>query len=142
MQQHPNEDDSRLRAVREGLEALEMIGFFVNQPIHLFLVVCLNSCFQETSVRVGLPQLDGRRLDYLCTMELHLHTKNAAAEVKQEQLSHWACKVTTACLKLRRPALIESMKAASQEHNDVNFVTTLLPLIGLVLLKENPLNGT
>jgi hypothetical protein len=75
-------------------------------------------------------------------MELHLHTKNAAAEVKEERLSHWAWKVTTAGLKVRRPALVESAKAASQEHNDVNFVTTLLPLIGLVPLKENPLNGT
>ena len=47
------------------------IVIWVNQPIHLFLVGCLNPCLQGTNVRVGLPQprIVGSRCNfpvYLC----------------------------------------------------------------------------
>ena len=32
-------------------------GVWANQPIHSFLLGCLNPCLQGTSVRVGSPQL-------------------------------------------------------------------------------------
>ena len=34
----------------------------MNQPVHLFLVGCLNPCLQGTNVQVGSPQLLGMRL--------------------------------------------------------------------------------
>jgi hypothetical protein len=33
-----------------------LIGIWVNQPIHSFLVGCLDPCLEGTSVRVGSPQ--------------------------------------------------------------------------------------
>ena len=39
-------------------------GIWANQPIHSFLIGCLNPCLQETSVRVVLPQPSQWGLDF------------------------------------------------------------------------------
>ena len=42
----------------------QVLGIWANQPIHSFLVGCLNPCLQGTSERVVLPQ-PGFRSQYV-----------------------------------------------------------------------------
>ena len=53
-------DDELVLNTRFVVKNLKMMGWkeiWVNQPIHSFLVGCLNPCLQGTNVPVGSPQL-------------------------------------------------------------------------------------